>query len=591
MATSGQLNTNTTYDSYFWVKWEQLGSQDIANNRTQIKWSCGVYCGHSFYSNAIKMSAVTINGTKVYSGGTYSNYSKGNHTIASGTMWINHNADGKKEFSISSFTGWLYSNYNYSATTTKYTLTTIPRQATITSATDFNDEANPTIQYSNSAGNSVTTLQACISLTGAKDDIAYRDISKTGTSYTFNLTEAEREILRSATTGKSRTVTFFVKTIIGGTTYHSTISKTLSIVNANPIFTADQISYRDANGNVSKITENDQIIVQNLSKLEVVYTKATGQKSATITEYSFAINGIPYYVSGGYVIDFGTISSSQNVTLGITAKDSRGNTTTVKKEITVAAWSKPIFTASLERLNNYEDTTYLTVDASISSVNSKNSMVISYAYKEVGGSYGSSVEIANKTQNIVECDKNKAYVFSITVTDAFGGRTTNEFPLAKGKFPLFIDTQKNAVGINDFPAEDEALRVKDGVGNFIDGIKINGTLIADFPVEIGSSGIWTYKKWNSGEVELWGIATLDAFGDVRHIYKNQALPFAFTNYPVAIMTLYQAEAYTHRQGAIVLSNSYVLGATVIRLSMIRDSGGLESGDTAQVDVYIKGRWK
>ena len=85
MATSGQVNTNTTYDSFFWVYWSQ-DSQDIAGNKTRIYWSCGVTCGHSFYTNAIEMSAVTINGTQVYGGGTYSNFSKGEHRIAYGYL-------------------------------------------------------------------------------------------------------------------------------------------------------------------------------------------------------------------------------------------------------------------------------------------------------------------------------------------------------------------------------------------------------------------------------------------------------------------------------------------------------------------------
>ena len=131
MATSGQINTNTVYDSYFWVAWSQA-SQDIASNKTKINWSCGVYCGHSFYLNAIQMSAVSINGKQVYGGGTYSNFSKGNHTIASGTLDIEHNADGTKTFSISAFSGWLYTNYNYSAAGGSYSLTQIPRQAKIT---------------------------------------------------------------------------------------------------------------------------------------------------------------------------------------------------------------------------------------------------------------------------------------------------------------------------------------------------------------------------------------------------------------------------------------------------------------------------
>ena len=58
MATTGQVNTNTTYDSYFWVYWAQY-DRNVAENKTTIYWSCGVTCGHSFYANAIKMSAIT----------------------------------------------------------------------------------------------------------------------------------------------------------------------------------------------------------------------------------------------------------------------------------------------------------------------------------------------------------------------------------------------------------------------------------------------------------------------------------------------------------------------------------------------------
>jgi hypothetical protein len=148
MATSGQINTNTTYESYFWVKWEQVGNPDITNNRTQIKWTCGLYSEHKFYSNAVRMSAFSINETQVFNGGTYSNFTaEGNQTIASGTMWINHNADGTKTFSISSFTGWLYSNHNYSSNGGSYALTTIPRASSI-SCSSVNIESNPTITIS-----------------------------------------------------------------------------------------------------------------------------------------------------------------------------------------------------------------------------------------------------------------------------------------------------------------------------------------------------------------------------------------------------------------------------------------------------------
>ena len=110
------------------------------------------------------------------------------------------------------------------------TLDTIPRQANITGAPNFTDEDNPTITYSNPAGNSVNSLQACVALNGYLD-ILYRDIPKTGTSYTFYFTEAERENLRkAAATSNTFTATFYVKTKIGDKTYHSTLKKTLTII-------------------------------------------------------------------------------------------------------------------------------------------------------------------------------------------------------------------------------------------------------------------------------------------------------------------------------------------------------------------------
>ena len=158
MASSGQVNTNTEYDSYFWVKWEQVGNQDIPNNRTQIKWTCGLYSEHKFYSNAIKLSAFSINGTQVFGGGTYSNFTaEGNQTIASGTMWITHNSDGSKTFSISSFTGWLYKDHNYSAKGVDFSLTKIPRASSV-SCTSANIEGNPKIQISRASSGFTHTL-------------------------------------------------------------------------------------------------------------------------------------------------------------------------------------------------------------------------------------------------------------------------------------------------------------------------------------------------------------------------------------------------------------------------------------------------
>ncbi len=597
MASSGSFLTNGWYSSskgdYIHLEFAwSVSATSIENNNTTIYWELRGKRTASGYVNAGGFRVV-IDGAVVYDKSTDYRIELRNGTVvASGTRTLSHDGTGKKSFSASA-QGAIYTYAVNSTGSGSWELPTIPRQANLTSAPNFTDEQNPTINYSNPAGGAVTALEACISLTGAKDDIAYRAIPTGGSSYTFNLTEAERNVLRNATaSSNSRTVQFFLRTTIGGTVFHSATTKTLSIVNANPTFPDSKVSYADVNQAVVNITGNNQHIVQGKSSLTATFGAATANKGASITGYTVSLNGVTKTASASGSVPFGAVNSSQDVTLSVTAKDSRGNTTTATKKVTVLAWSLPVISASLERLNNYEDETYLTVDASISSVNGKNTMAVSYKYKPSGGSYGSAVQIENKTRYTINCDKNNAYVFSITVADRFGS-DTKEFHLDRGKFPLFIDTEMNAVGVNDFPAEGEGMRVAGGAGNFLDGIMIGGVLIADFPVEIGTSGIWSYKKWNSGEAELWGLVTLDTYGDSRHIKTSVAIPFRLTTDPLVTMTLYGAESSMVTQGDIVLSYRYsqAIYSTVLTLVMIKHSGGIVSGDMADVVVFVKGRWK
>lgn len=131
MATSGVISTNTKYGSCFWVKWEISGSQSIAGNKTTIAWSCGLTPGEQYYTNAIKMSAVSIAGVKVYDGGTYSDITDyKDRTFASGTLELSHNADGTKSFTVAAFSGWLFGNGDYTAAAKSFTLPTIPRATT-----------------------------------------------------------------------------------------------------------------------------------------------------------------------------------------------------------------------------------------------------------------------------------------------------------------------------------------------------------------------------------------------------------------------------------------------------------------------------
>lgn len=333
MAKSGQINTNTEYDSYFWVKWEQSGDQDIPNNRTLIAWSCGVYCGWNFYKNAIWMSEVTINGSTVYGGGTYSDYSRGNHTIASGTMWINHTSEGAAAFMISSFTGWLYENHSYFSVPGVFTLDPIPRQATIKEAADFTDVDNPSISFSNPGG---FRMDVWLEPNPEGDHIGVKEnIPNTG-SYTWELTDEERNLLRSKCSGKDCPIRIVLCTHIGNTTYsdyrdikftmteNEATKPTVNILALMPISNLPSAFYG--------------LYIQGKSKVKVGFN-ASGKYGAKIESYSVVVDGKTYNGKGPST-DF--LQTPGEVKIVAYAKDSRGFTGSAETTIDVIEYAKPL---------------------------------------------------------------------------------------------------------------------------------------------------------------------------------------------------------------------------------------------------------
>lgn len=262
-------------------------SYSVGNNNSNVRARVYLYRTNSasYYGGSATIG-VTVNG-EYKSTGFYPSYptnigaGEGNaHLVATFDYTVPHNNDGSKTASMSMSWSANFSPTSGSASGS-ISLTNIPRKANITSATDFTDEENPSITYENKAGYSVSSLQACISFTGSADDIEYRDIPKTGSSYTFELTDSERNVLRNATLSGStqRQVIFYVKTGIGGNTYYSTLTRTLTIVNCSPTVTA---TIEDINTATLEITGSSSTIVKGYSKAKIIPT-AAAKKGASIT--------------------------------------------------------------------------------------------------------------------------------------------------------------------------------------------------------------------------------------------------------------------------------------------------------------------
>ena len=439
-------------------------STSTPNNTSTVSWSLVLspaVSGYSWiYNNTVPVSySINVNGS-VYSGNIMTYDGTSTVTVRSGSLTVGHNNDGSKSisfsFSITDHVGQYYTSGNASASGSM-SLTKINRYPSISSGSNFTDEGNPTMTFSNPGVYNIRVkLEA-----GGNAQLITRDISKTATSYTFSLTEEERNKLRAlCPNSNTLTVRETVCAMNGNTELSASYTdKTMSIINANPVFTGSNVTYRDSNPITVAVTEDNQQIVQSLSNLLVSLSEASALKKATITSYEATLNNITHSRTTAGDIDFGELNSGNNLTLSVKVIDSRGNYTVATKDISFLSWSLPTAMLMLKRKNNYEDESYLKVTASYSSVGSKNSVVIKYQYKKTTEEeYNNPVEIQNDTQITLNLDKEYAWNFKITVTDKFGTTTYNT-TLAKGKFILFVDTKKLSVGINCFPTNEESLEL------------------------------------------------------------------------------------------------------------------------------------
>lgn len=453
MASSGSFNTTAYQGRYLTFAWS-VSSQSVANNTTTIAWTLkGAGNAQSSWYRSGNFKVV-INGSTVYSSSTRIQLYDGT-LVASGNFTMAHDTAGNKSFTASAEAGIYTVSVNCSGSGT-FTLPQIARAAKITAAPNFTDIQNPTINYQNSAGNSVTTLQACISLTGSTDNISYRDIPKTGTSYTFNLTEAERNVLRAAAPNSNTlSVIFYIKTIISGQTFYETATRTMTIVDAAP--TMSNPTYQDSNSTTVAITEDNQKIIQKQSSLTISIPAATAQKYATITKYQVTINGITREQAAAGNMSWGVLDVSSNITATVKAIDSRGNSVTRSMQISIEAWQQPYAVISCSRENNFYTDTVLNVSPTVSSLSGKNSVIIQEQHKKATDSaYSTPTAVPANTDTTIQLDNLYDWNVKIIVSDRLASTTYN-ITVQKGMPIVYYDRLKSSTGFNCFPTRSDSV--------------------------------------------------------------------------------------------------------------------------------------
>lgn len=430
MALSGSLNTTKYEGRYLKLDW--TATQDIATNTSTISWSV-VGAGTSTTGAGWYMTGpvqVVINGKTVYSSSTRFRLYVGTK-VASGTLKIEHNPDGSKSFSASVKAAIYEASYNKSGSGS-WTLNSIPRAATITAAPNFNDEENPTITYSNLLGDSIERLSACISFTGAQADIPYRDIDKNGSTYTFELTEDERNTLRAAvTSGYSVKVYFYVRTVMDGEFYYNKVAKTFTIINGEPTIAP---TVAEGNSKIAALTGSTAAYVANASIINYE-VNPTVRKGATIKSISVQFGNYKGTTATGAIEN---VATSGDITFTLT--DSRNNKATAKIPANVLAYSKPVSqilenTLTTTATEIYFDTRCYWSDIWFDGTSNGsgggvyNTATLNYRYKLQDGEYGEWIAVESSEFEeeaealysyqiyINELDSASTYVIQTALTD------------------------------------------------------------------------------------------------------------------------------------------------------------------------------
>lgn len=430
MATFGTSNKYINYS----VNSQEL-SYDINSNTSVVRVWIDVWrtnTGYTTYGTGTVYAR--INGG-VYSAGISTGQKITSTPIRLGTwdVTVGHNADGSKAISV---TGWIsHSQFSSSEQGYTHTLTTIPRQANITESSNFTDVQNPTIKFSNPGS---FNMSVWLEPNPNGPHLAVRDnIPNTG-SYTWELTDEERNQLREACKGK--TCTIRIGLYSNNKQWASYHDRTYTITNANPSFTSIT---------ATPVNPFGSLYLQGKSSIKLTINGAKGIYGSTITTYS--IKGGDYSYSGEsntYTTD--VLSKSGDITFTATITDSRGFTASKTVKVTVTAYTLPTLTFETYRCD---------------SSGTKDIIKGTYIYVKPTFTYCVITGNAIKTKSIKINDTSKStafnsgqgYVFSgyalnttheveVSITDNVGNTVTVIHDIDIGKVILNIPPHKNGVG-------------------------------------------------------------------------------------------------------------------------------------------------
>lgn len=447
MATSGTVYSSKAKSSKLYVKWS-VDSQSTSGNYTTVKWTAGIVNGNSWYSNAIKISSIYINGTKVSGSHTYSNItSSGTIQKLSGSLNVPHNANGTKSMTVK-ISGW-FIDYGDKSGSETFALPTIARASTISCPSAFTAGTAGTISITRKSSNFTHTASCSLGNTGLSAT------SGIATSFTY---KPPYSLFNSSdyknTTSRKGTIT--VQTKNGSTSIGNALTKTITVTLPENNDTKPTASLSGSWSEVGTDYLNTYgVLIAGKSKLKTTCS-SEAKYSAKVANYYISMSGCDVSINSDKTeITTGYLTTAANGSvLSYYVKDTRGFTSKAASLInpyTVVEYRKPSINAfSVVRVNDAgkEDpvngtklkfkVNYYVDPIAISNECTQNTAMV----KIYQLSFNAEGTVAGRTEltglNIVNGEyteltadtyaKNQSFAFEATISDGF----TDEAAMGSG---------------------------------------------------------------------------------------------------------------------------------------------------------------
>lgn len=609
MASTFILRTDDFQTRYLELTCQQV--KDIANNRSTISWTLSVLGGTSSYYQT-GPTTVTIAGKQVY----YCKQMAWDTKVfpaargsVSGSLVVDHDAYGNATIAVtlatSIYTG-IVSEYR-----NNWTLDSIPRQATITAYANFTDVDNPNISFSN-PGN--YRMDVWLEPNPVGDHLCIREnIPNTG-SYTWSLTDAEKEALRNKCPGNSCPIRIGLYSYVSGVQYAD--YRDITYTMTEHAGTKPTVSLAVSQNNGALPSAFSGLYIQGKTRVNVAVS-ATGKYNAKINGYSGNVDSKAY---SGANFTSDVLQNYGSVSVYGYATDARGFTGSAEKKIDVVAYSKPLVLplGSENAILCYRSdgngkrtgaSTSVWIKAAryyhkvVASGSQKNFCALQWRMKLSTDPWNDSIHLWNDLipkSNLstdeysgllsgVVFDLQKAYTIQIRAIDDIGEHDLKTLEVPTRDVALHLGKGGKNVSIGSFCdySEDYTFH-SEWKAIFDKEVFIEGTKVSNHVVEEGTKDAWKYRKWSNGGVEMWAIATTN-YDSAKALSTSLSYPFPITSEDCGICTI---RNYGGNDASVIPLNTKMnLGSGACQIWVHDPAAGFVSGHYVEVFVYIVGRWK